>query len=333
MQIKVERPGLLTTIQDLGRRGYQKYGIIASGVMDSWALRVGNAVVGNKLEEAGLEITMSGPVLELPAGLFFSLTGGDLKGEIEGVPVPMWRPIHVKKKCQLRFGRPILGCRSYMTVSGGFNAADVMGSKSTYLRAGLGGFQGRALQKGDILTIGTPLISEGKWHEKNAFFSAPGWYVPECYVSIATETVSLRYTVGGQWDSFSKSSQQNFSTAVFSLSNHSDRMGYRLSGPKLMLKEPLEMISEAVAFGSVQVPPDGNPIILMADRQTAGGYPKIGQIILVDLPKTGQLPPGSKICFSEVSLQEAETLYLKQEKIYKDLLRSIAWNLSYKAET
>jgi antagonist of KipI len=327
MQIKVERPGILTTIQDLGRRGYQKYGIIASGVMDNWALRIGNAVVGNKPEEAGLEITMSGPVLELPAGLFFSLTGGDLKAEIEGVAVPMWRPIHVKEKCQLRFGRPVLGCRSYMTVSGGFNVAEVMGSKSTYLRAALGGLQGRALQKDDVLTIGTPFIAEGKWRERAASFSAPCWYVPECYVPLTKETVSLRYTVGGQWSAFSKSSQRDFSTAVFSLSNQSDRMGYRLSGPKLTFKNSLEMISEAVAFGSVQVPPDGNPIILMADRQTAGGYPKIGQIILADLAKMGQLSPGSKVRFSEVSLQDAEILYLKQEKIYRNLLRSIAWHI------
>ena len=332
MQIKVARPGLLTTIQDLGRRGYQKYGIIASGAMDNWALRIGNAVVGNKPEEAGLEITMSGPVLELPAGLFFSLTGGDLKAEIEGIAVPMWRPIHIKKKCQLRFGRPILGCRSYMTVSGGFDVAKVMGSKSTYLRAALGGFQGRSLQKDDILPIGTSLIREGKWRERNVFFSAPCWYVPQYYVPSSKETVTLRYTLGGQWSAFSKRSQQDFSAAVFSLSNQSDRMGYRLSGPKLMLKDSLEMISEAVAFGSVQVPPDGNPIILMADRQTAGGYPKIGQIILADLPKTGQLAPGSKVCFSEVSLQEAEILYLEQEKKYRDLLRSIAWNLLLRAE-
>jgi antagonist of KipI len=328
MQIKVDRPGLLTTVQDLGRRGYQKYGIIASGVMDSWALRIGNAIVGNKPEEASLEITMSGPVLDLPAGLFFSLTGGDLQPQIEGISVPMWRPIHVKKNCQLRFGHPISGCRSYMTVSGGFNVADVMGSKSTYLRAAIGGFQGRALQKDDILTVGSSFFARAEWRDRNEFFSSTCWYVPESYLPSTKEPVRVRYTLGGQWNAFSEISQQDFSTAIFSLSNQSDRMGYRLAGPKLMLENSLEMISEAVAFGTVQVPPDGNPIILMADRQTAGGYPKIGQIVLADLPKTGQLSPGSKLCFSEVSLQEAENLYLKQEEIYRYLLRSIAWNLS-----
>ncbi len=326
MQIKVKRPGLLSTLQDLGRRGYQKYGVIVSGAMDTRSLRLANLLAGNAEGEACLEMTMSGPELELPAGLTLAITGGDFSPQIEGVPLPMNRPVYIKKACLLQFLRPRRGCRGYLAVRGGFAVPEVMGSKSTYLRAGLGGFCGRALERGDLLPLqGAAAFSRRGWRENQPCFSAPAWYIPGICPPAGEAELQVRYVRGAQWDAFAEMSQDAFRQQAFSVTNQSDRMGYRLEGENLRLREPLEMISEAVAFGTVQVPPDGNPIILMADRQTAGGYPKIAQVILADLPLLGQTSPGKKLRFSEVSLAEAQHIYRMQETALQALRRALAW--------
>lgn len=329
MSIKVLRPGLLSSIQDLGRFGYQKHGVIASGAMDVYALRVANLLVGNEEGAGALEMTLVGPELEIPEGTLLAVTGGDLAPVFNGKPLPMWRPVYIKRTGILKLGAAKSGCRAYLAVGGGYNIPVVMGSKSTYLKAGIGGFKGRALAAGDELCAGSLSTQTKKFGQvlkklTGDFFAAPRWYAPH---RVLHKDITVRVTSGGQFNEFSEESRHEFLHSPFTVTTRSDRMGYRLTGAVLNLQKPLEMISEAVAFGTVQVPPDGNPIILMADRQTAGGYPKIGQVALVDLPLIAQIKPGSKISFTEVSLRHAEELYLRREVAIKSIKAAVILNL------
>jgi len=319
MSLLVVRPGLLSSVQDNGRVGYQKYGVIASGVMDPLAHRIGNIVVGNNENVSTIEITMVGPVIEFQKDTLFSLCGGDLSPTINQVPVPMWRPVWVRKGAQLKFGTCLNGCRTYLAVAGGFDIPVVMGSKSTYLRGGIGGYQGRALQAGDRLEFGndnpisqslTKALSD---ESAGGPFAAASWAVSSEFLPNYKDHPTIRIIRGKEYDWFTEDSQKKLLKEAFIVSPQSDRMGYRLKGPQLSLSEPVELISEAVSFGTVQVPAEGQPIVLLADRQTTGGYPKIAQIITVDLPLMGQLKPGDRIYFSEVSHQEAEQLFLLRE--------------------
>ena len=329
MSIKVLRAGLLASIQDLGRHGYQKYGIIVSGAMDTYSLRIANLLVGNDEGEGALEITLMGPSLKIEKNTLLAITGGNLSPTIDGRPVPMWRPVYIRQDSILNFGACKGGCRSYLAVAGGYDIPTVMGSKSTYLRAEIGGFKGRPLQAGDVLTSG--IVSETAKRliqrfigEKSAeSFLSTSWYVGENYISQNVQNIIVRITTGNQFVQFTADSQQQLVNCPFKIKTQSDRMGYRLSGPILTLEKPLEMISEAVTFGTVQVPPDGNPIILLADRQTAGGYPKIAQTVLADLPVIAQARPGNKIHFQKISLDEAEKLYLERENDIRKIKTAI----------
>lgn len=317
--LKIIKSGLQTTVQDLGRYGFQKYGVIASGVMDPYAHRIANLLAGNEEHAAALEITLVGPAIEFHAEAFIALCGGDLSPKINGTEVGMWRTIAVQKGDTLTFGAPRTGCRTYLAVSGGLAVPTVMNSKSTYIRAGIGGFQGRALQAGDEVEL-TPLSperAEALCHVKNEEID---WLIPPLRYS--TNPI-IRMMKGRQFHLFNSDSKKQIFTDSFSVSPHSDRMGYRLEGTGLFLEEPSELISEAVAFGSIQVPSDGNPIVLLADRQTTGGYPKIGQVISVDLPLISQLKPGEQLRFQEVSLKEAQALYIEHEQQIRQLKMAI----------
>jgi antagonist of KipI len=331
--IKIIKPGLLTTIQDLGRYGFQKFGVIVSGVMDSLSHRIANLLVGNEENAPTLEITMVGPVIEFERDTLISICGGDLSPSIDGKFVPLWRPVFVKKGSQLRFGQCKAGCRSYLAVAGGFDVPRVMGSASTYLRAGIGGFKGRPLQAGDELKLSPPnnrsirMIHDFSSKLGDRKFVGTKWSVSAEFIPISNKIPSIRVIKGRQYHLFSKESQKSFFREPFEITTQSDRMGYRLKGPILSLASAEEMISEAVNFGTIQVPPDGNPIVLLADRQTTGGYPKIGQVATVDLPYIAQLKPGDKIKFVEVSHEEAQRLYLEREREIQQLKRalSIKW--------
>lgn len=321
MSIEVLTPGLMTSLQDLGRYGYQKHGVIVSGAMDTYALRIANLLTGNSEGEAALEITLVGPKLKVEKGTLLAITGGNLSPVIEGKPVPMWRPVYITHDSILEFGACKSGCRTYLAVAGGYDVPAVMGSKSTYIRAGIGGFAGRTLKSGDRLKRG-PLSEQALQITKHLikrssdeYFIAPAWYAGHGYIPEApVKPVTVRMMKGRQFDFFTEDSKERLLRQPFTITTQSDRMGYRLSGEQLNLSEPLELISEAVALGTVQVPPDGNPIILLADRQTAGGYPKIGQLALVDVLKIAQAKPGSSLLFEEVTVEEAEQLYLTKEK-------------------
>ncbi|SDE29928.1 biotin-dependent carboxyltransferase family protein [Sporomusa acidovorans] len=331
MKITVLRPGLLSSIQDLGRYGFQKYGVIVSGAMDSYALRVANILVGNEEGEGALEMTLMGPSLRLEQDTLLAITGGNMAPAVNGAAVPLWRPVFVKQGSVLEFKGCKPGCRTYLAVAGGFAIPPVMGSKSTYLRAGIGGFHGRALQQGDILPLTSSLPEQagrlvkqlaGKLQGK--FFAATDWHAAKMHIPQSSAPIQVRVTCGSQYEQFTADSKTRFFNQPFQVAAQSDRMGYRLSGMVLELKEPSEMISEAVALGTVQVPPDGKPIILLADRQTAGGYPKIAQVAAVDIALIAQARPGDHIKFQEISHIAAEQLYLEREAYLQQLKQAIA---------
>jgi biotin-dependent carboxylase-like uncharacterized protein len=324
--VEVLRPGPLSALQDLGRVGHQQLGVIASGAMDEWAHRVANLLAGNLADEATLEITLMGPSLRFHESALIAIAGADLSPRVDGHPVPMATPVLLRAGALLEFGRRVFGCRACLAVHGGFAVAPVMGSRSTYLRAGFGGLEGRALRKGDLLPLAASASSHGyarlasRLATGEAAFAAPA---PDEFVAPehpAARARRLRVVEGQQWMRFTDQARTAFLEADFTLTHQSDRMGCRLAGPALALQAPLEMISEAVAFGTVQVPPDGQPIVLMADRQTTGGYPKIAAIASVDLPLLAQKVPGETVSFERVALEHARDLDAQRLREYSRIL-------------
>ncbi len=313
--LKILKGGMLTSVQDLGRYGFQKYGVIVSGAMDPFAHRIANLLVGNHENAATLEMSLTGPSIEFETDTCIALSGGDLSPRLDDRPCGMWRIIAVKKGSVLSFGAPKKGCRTYLAIAGGIDVPEVMHSKSTYLRAGIGGFQGRALKSGDQVPINS-VDSQRLASLLKAANSEQHWQIPA--IRYFKEPV-VRVMKGRQFDLFNAESQKQLFNELFTVGSHSDRMGYRLEGVPLSLEQPTELLSEPVSFGSIQVPPDGNPIILMADRQTTGGYPKIGQVASIDLPLISQLKPGDKIRFQEISLEDAQQRIIAQEQQIRQL--------------
>ncbi|WP_256558247.1 biotin-dependent carboxyltransferase family protein [Halobacillus sp. A1] len=324
--IKILKDGLLTTIQDLGRTGYQKYGVIVSGSMDTYAHRLANLLVGNEEEEALLEATLLGPVIEFKKDTVISICGGDLSPDINGKKVGMWKAIFVKSGAVLKFGKPKTGCRAYIAFAGGLDISKVMESRSTYIRAQIGGYKGRPLQSEDVIPLRRSSAdhSQSQASTEDLLFNETDWTIASDMIPNYTSRPVISLIKGPQFEWFKEESQKALYSESFKISSQSDRMGYRLEGASLFLKAKKELISEAVAFGSIQVPPDGNPIILLADRQTTGGYPKIGQVASVDLPVLCQTKPGEQLSFKEVSLEEAQQAYLEQEHSIQLLKRSIS---------
>ncbi|MCC6611750.1 MAG: biotin-dependent carboxyltransferase family protein [Burkholderiales bacterium] len=317
MTIEVIKPGLLTTVQDLGRFGYQRFGVVAGGVMDEWAHRLANLLVGNGEDEATLEITLQGPTLRFEAPALVAVCGAALAARVDRAPLAHSRPVLLRAGAVLEFRALERGCRAYLAVRGGIRVPLVMGSRSTYVRAGLGGLEGRALRKGDRLPIalyapGWYPALDAAMRSGDAPCASERWSVGPTAASAGVRPV--RVIAGPQWELFSQESRALFLGAEFRVSVNSDRMGYRLSGASIKPRRATEMISEAVAFGTVQVPPDGNPIILMADRQTTGGYPKIAQVAAVELPRLAQTRPLERLRFELVTLAEAQRAYLERER-------------------
>lgn len=327
--IKVLKPGLLTSLQDLGRTGFQKQGVIASGAMDPVAHRIANLLVGNQEDVPTMEVTLAGPSLRFEKDTLISLCGGELSASIDDDPVKLWRPVFVKKGSKLRFGQAKEGSRVYLAVAGGFDVPEIMGSKSTYLRAGLGGFHGRAVQENDELRVeeasgvAKKILASLRKESEGRNFISMDWYVASEFIPAFQEEQPVRVMKGRQYHLFKRESREAFFHEVFKVGSKSDRMGYRLEGPGLYLEKEEDMISEAVALGTVQVPSNGQPIILLADRQTTGGYPKIGQIASVDIPLMAQMKPGEKVRFQEISHDEAQQLYLERERSIQQLAQGI----------
>lgn len=324
MSIKVIRPGLMATIQDLGRFGFQKFGVIVGGAMDQYSLRIANLLVGNDEGEGALEITLYGTILRFDKDQVIAITGGDLQATIDGENVPMWRPILIEKGETLTFKSAIQGCRAYIAFAGGIEVPYVMGSKSTYIRASIGGFYGKPLTRGDRFSC-------GKMNRRNKFIFEQlkqqlghvSWNVNDPSLFNIRHAKTIRVLRGTEFDDFNESSQHSLFKEGYTITALLDRMGYQLDGPSLSLTNPLELLSEGVTYGTIQVPPSGKPIILMADRQTTGGYPKIGQVISTDLANLAQLQSFQTIHFKSVSLEEAEYTFMKKEQAIRKLKLSL----------
>lgn len=297
--IKIIKSGLLTTVQDNGRYGYQKFGVPVSGAMDSFSQRVSNLLVGNDLNEAVLEVTFLGPTIEFLEDRVIAITGGDLSPMINHKSIAMWKSIYVKKGDILSFGGIKKGCRSYISFDGGIDVPLVMGSKSTYIKGKIGGFQGSSLKVGDILKCGSPNYNF-KFIKGRALCSK---YKPEY-----TNEIIVRVILGPQEDCFTDRGINTFLSSEYTVTNQIDRMGYRLDGETIEHSKGADIISDGIAFGAVQVPSNGKPIIMMADRQTTGGYTKIGNVISADLSKIAQAKQGDKIRFRAINMDEAHEI-------------------------
>lgn len=304
--LEIVKPGLLTTIQDLGRKDYQIYGISTCGAMDTFSLRLANILVGNKEEEAGLEITIIGPKIKFIHDGLIAITGADLSPKLNGEAVPLWKSIKVSKGDILDFGPIRYGCRAYMAIAGGIDVPQIMGSKSTFIRGGYGGLEGRSLQKGDTILIQRPKLTTNL---------LAGRKLPPSYIPNYQEERKVRVILGPQADAFTKEAIQDLISTPYRISSDSDRMGYRLEGTPLTHVVGADILSDFITAGSIQVPGSGQPIVLMADCQVTGGYTKIGVVIRVDLPYLGQKKPGDYVCFEQVEIVEAQKLWKKQEQL------------------
>ena len=318
MSLRVLRAGMLTTVQDLGRTGFQQYGVIVSGVMDPRSLRIANLLVGNPQQAAGLEITLMGPTLLFEQDSVIAITGADLSPRINQLVVPAWRPVWVRAGSQLDFGAPQFGCRVCLAIAGGIDVPLVMNSRSTCLPAQLGGYRGRSLLIDDSLPVGSASaqaiqrIRQLAQAASAQSMNSVTWFAGMDLANYAKEP-TIRVIPGSQYDWFTAASQKTFLSETFCISPQSDRMGFRLSGPVLQQQKPRELLSEAVTFGTIQVPADGHPIILMADRPTTGGYAKIAQVIAVDLPVLAQMKPGSKVRFQAITVEAARREFRSRE--------------------
>lgn len=302
---EVLEPGILTTIQDLGRYGFSQFGVPPSGALDTFSLRIGNLLVGNSEEEACLEVTIMGLKLKVAREVTIAITGGDLFPTLNGEPLDMWRTHLLVEGDVVTFKKVRAGCRAYLAISGGFVVPKIMGSKSTYLSGRFGGLEGRRLRRGDVLytsDIPAPL-------------DKLGLRFPSDWIPSLGKAILLRVIPGPQDHHFTKNGFETFYSTSYQVTSHCDRMGIRLEGPKIERRPDVEdsIISEGLISGAIQVPGDGKPIIILTELVT-GGYTKIATIISTDLPKVAQLKPGDRVRFEPISIEEALLLLREQEE-------------------
>ena len=302
--ITVLSPGLLTTVQDLGREGYGALGVSASGAADALSLRFGNRMLGNPEDAAGLEMTLLGGAFQFSGDVWVAISGSDFGAAIGGQPVVPYTVFRVDSGQTLQFGPTRTGARAYLCVRGGIDVPKVLSSRSTHLLSALGGFEGRALGKGDVLPIGDDSqcgTSSGGAIRWDHSFDKPR---------------KIRVTKGPQWGSFSEPARRNFFQQAYVVTEEANRMGIRLKGLQYELASTGEMITEGVSLGAIQVTPGGQPIILFVEQQTTGGYPKIANVISADLSLVGQLRPRDAVRFDLVSMEAARLFYLEQERLF-----------------
>ncbi len=314
MTIHVIAPGTLTSVQDLGRFGHTHIGVGHAGAMDSVALRLANMLVGNDENAAALEITLRGPTLRFDGDALIAIAGGEVDAHDEMQTVPTWRPFYARAGSTIDIGHLRAGSRAYLAIRGGIAVASVLGSRSTDVNACLGPFGGRALSAGDTLPTASTSIPTMK---NTAWSLDPSPWFDEH----ADRPISL--ICGTHFSNLDVDSQRELFAREFHIDSQSNRVGYRLQGRALRLREPLEIISEGVVPGTMQLPPGGEPIVLMAEAPTTGGYPRIGHVAAVDLPRLAQRRPGQTVRFVELSPHEAQTRYLHRERELVALKQSI----------
>ncbi len=336
--IEVLSPGLLTTVQDLGREGFGPMGVSPSGAADPIALRIGNRLVGNSEGAAGLEMTLLGGAFRFHAACIVALTGSDFGATLDGTPVHLWASFEAKQGQTLRLGPTRSGARCYLCMQGGIAVKPFLGSASTHLLSRLGGLEGRALRKGDVLKVRHAPEAQGKETGKNACSTrgaqgSSGTGIPACSSSASASVFHypqktsvkalrqlasrkvLRVTPGPQSDWFPKAAQKIFYSSAYRVSEEANRMGLRLQGPAIPEGAHGGMISEGVSLGAIQIAAGGMPIILFVEQQTTGGYAKIANVIAADLSSLGQLRPRDEIHFELVSFTTARKLLIEQEKL------------------
>jgi len=300
--------GVFATVQDLGRWGYQRFGVTTAGALDEFALRWGNRLVGNEEGAAGIEVTLAGTAFQALRRCVVAVTGGDLGCTRGSDRFPLWTAVVLSPGDELRFVGPPSGCRAYLTVAGGVAVPPVMGSRSTDTVARFGGFDGRRLQEGDVVRAFDDARAGLEGREL-----AP-WMTPRY-----EGEVELRATRGPQADTFREESVQAFFGAIpYRVDHRSDRMGCRLEGRRLEHLDGADIVSEGIPPGAVQVPRHGQPIIMLANRQTVGGYAKIANVIAADLWKLGQVKPGDVVRFREVAPDTARLLYELYERNFRE---------------
>lgn len=312
--LKVQAPGIYSTIQDLGRFGYQDLGVPVSGALDRTGLRLANTLAGNSEETAAVEILFQGPTFEVCAETVrIALAGTSTPIEVLGETprlVPPWQSLTLRRGEVFRIGavRDSVGC--YLAIKGGFDLEPCLGSLSTYVRAGLGGLDGRPLAQGDEL----PLLNNSAPEHPEVCLATPPDLSPR---------KRLRVVLGPQLECFKKESVETFLEAAYRVSPKADRMGFRLEGPLLSHAGDPNIVSDGIASGAIQVPGSGQPIVLLADRQTTGGYPKIATVISADLPAAGRLKPGDPVRFIAVDVEQAEAIRRKEEEEIKAMIAGV----------
>jgi len=311
---KVAQPGFFTTVQDLGRHGFLRYGVPVSGAMDDFSLQLANMLVRNELTDACLEVTMLGPELEALKNTQIAITGGDLSPHINGQDVNMWQTLNVSSGDVVSFGKVRSGCRAYLSVTGGINVPLVLGSRSTYFRGEMGGVEGRRLRAEDII--------EG-FDSANSIDSQLS--MPKELIPSFGREAHVKVLLGPQLENFTENAVETFLSNPYIISLEADRMGYRLDGPVIEHRTKGDIVSDAILSGAVQVPSNGMPIVTMRDAQTTGGYAKIAKVITSDLNVLGQAKPKDAVFFHETTLPKACHDLLEYRKkleiIHRELVR------------
>lgn len=305
MKMKIISPGPLTTVQDKGRFGYMSSGFSPNGAMDETAMSIANILVGNAMGEGVLEMTVMGITAEFDCEAVIAVTGADMSPVLDGEEMPMYKAVEVKKGSKLQMKTAKSGMRAYLAVAAGFDLPYMLGSMSTNLKCALGGFEGRKLEKGDELPLrsSTNLGLTGRRKFKD---------IPKY-----KNEITLRVVLGPQDDYFTQNGIETFLSKTYCVTDKSDRMGIRLDGEKIESKNGVDIISDGIVTGSVQIPASGMPIIMMSDRQTTGGYAKIATVITADLPLIAQAKPKTNVSFLKVSAKEAEKAYKQMIKQLK----------------
>ena len=303
MSISILKPGVQTTVQDIGRYGYSHFGISSSGAADLFSFRLGNIIVGNTEELAGIEMTLLGADFQFNSDAVIAITGSPFNLSLDRQEIPYNQSIHVKKNQILSVGITKGGARSYLLVKGGIKTENYLNSKTTHVMSGMGGFMGRPLKKGDMLEI-----------DENSKINITN--IPNNLDEINTS--KIRINKGLQSSYFSDSTWAAFTSKMFTVSEVFSRMGIRLKGNPIHSSKGNEILTEGIPLGAIQVPGGGEPIISFVEHQTTGGYPKIANVISSDLCKVGQLKPGDKFQFELISFEDAEILRLEQEAIFNN---------------
>ena len=310
MSITILNPGLLTTIQDQGRVGYQQFGVPVSGAMDPRSAAFANILVGNDVDEAVLECTMLGPQIRFDADNCFAVCGGDLGAALNGTPIKNYQAYQARKGDILKFSVPKSGCRAFIAFAGGLDVPQVMGSRSTYMKAKIGGLDGRKLAKDDVIPFRAPKAALKDMADRHLY--------PEFQ---AQKNYRIRVVMGPQDDYFTAEGIDTFLSKTYTVTQEFDRMGCRLEGDVIAHKVGGDIISDGISFGAIQIPSSGQPIIMLADRQTTGGYTKIANVITADFRIMAQLKAGDKVHFEKISVQDAQNILLAQRKAMKALSR------------